>query len=513
MSLERSILELDVFGEHVGAPLIVALFYWFRFHTLKGTRSYTTQGLYCVGVVTFILPFMLIYFWISYLLLPGISASSSICTVLLVWLVPGAPALWRDFCQRLARIPFYADSLRKFLANTAFELRREDWPNVSRKLARVGYKIDDLPSIRSTAIQSRFLKIAAIMFHLEEWKSQGNVFLARNAEHYSDLLSVYDLLSFKAIRALKYTAAIYGVIMEDSKVEPDDWNALDALSAQDTSGNWLQGAAQEAAACMLEDLRKDMDFLLDQLFLLVARCALASAWTFAGRKRRLEAIGFTVTRPAQAIVGTVLAAGAIIVATVLIWFAVTGNWSDIFPGDPKVGALRSFIISPLNIVLNIFIVYHLKRNFAFANEGMFSGFPIKFILSIGGLTALLIFPVQAVFDFYQFRNGELGEFVDVVVRDLPVLLYFWATGAVIALLVQDSTWGGFASERAKRVMDGIAYGATMLFVIAVIYAINAVFTIPIMEKMPPLWSLQNVFGIFGFSFVAGFGVPAYGARA
>jgi hypothetical protein len=338
MSLERSILELNVFGEHVGAPLIVALFYWFRFHTLKGTRSYTTLGLYCVGVVTFILPFMIIYFLIIYLLLPDISASSSICIVMLVWLmVPVAPALWRNFCQSLARIPFHAYSLRNILANTTFELRREDWPNVSRKLARVGYRVDDLRAIRSTAIQSRFLKIATIMFHLEEWKSQGNVFLARNAEHYSDLLSVYDLLSFKTIRALKYSAAIYGAIMEDSKVEPDDWNALDTLSAQESSGNRLQAAAQEAAGCMLEDLRKDMDFLLDHLLLLVARCALASEWTSAGRKRRLEAIGFTVTYPTQAIVGMVLAAGAIIVATVLLWFVVTGNWSDIFPGDPGSG--------------------------------------------------------------------------------------------------------------------------------------------------------------------------------
>jgi hypothetical protein len=158
----------------------------------------------------------------------------------------------------------------------------------------------------------------------------------------------------------------------------------------------------------------------------------------------------------------------------------------------------------LNIALNIIIVYHLKRNFAFANEGTFGGFPIKFVSSIGVLTALLMFPVQAVFDFYQFRDSKFGEFGDVVVHDLPVLFYFWATGAVIALLVQDSIWGGFASEQAKRLMDGIVYGATMLFAIVAIFAINAVLAIPMMAKMPPLWSLQSIFGIFGFSFVAGF---------
>jgi len=510
MSLERFILELNAFGDQVGAPLIVALFYWFRFHTLKGTRSYTTLGLYCAGLVTFILPFMLAYFLISYLVQPSqvpssLSASSLICIVLLIWLlVPGAPRSWRNFCQSLASIPFYAYSLRTLLASSPFELRREDWPDISRRLARVGYKTDDLQAIQSTAIQSRFLKITAIMFHLGEWKSQGSVFLARNAEHYSDLLTIYDLLSFKAVRAFKCSETVYGAIMEDSKVEPDDWNALDTLNAQDSSSNRLQAAAQDAVGCMLEDLRKDMDFLLDHLLLLVARHALASEWTFAGRKRILESIGFTVTRPAQPIVGMVAAAAAIIVAIVVIWFAVTRHWQDLFPGDPMVGALRSFVMSPLNIALNMFIVYHFKRNYAFANEGLFGGFPIKFILSIGVLTALLLFPIQAVFDFYQFRNGEFGTFMNVVVHELPVLLYFWATGAVMALLVQESIWDGFASEPASSVMDGVAFGVTMLLAIAAMFAVNDVFTIPIMAKMPPLWSLQTIFGIFGFSFVAGF---------
>ena len=71
---------------------------------------------------------------------------------------------------------------------------------------------------------------------------------------------------------------------------------------------------------MLEDLRKDMDFLLDHLLLLTARCVLANEWTFEGRKRRLEAVGFTVTPPGSGIMWMTLAAIGLTLVTVLTWF-------------------------------------------------------------------------------------------------------------------------------------------------------------------------------------------------
>jgi hypothetical protein len=505
VSFETFVAGLNNVCTYVGAPFIAALFYWFRFHTRKTTRSYTTLLLYCIGVVVFILPFLLIHFGIYYMikeivpLKEDISALSATCLVMLIWLMPGPPKKWLEFCQTMARIPFYAYSMRSMLFVSAWELRPADWPDISRKLARCGYQTDDLRAIQSAPIQSRFLKIAAIMYHLEEWKLQGNAFLERNSEHYSNLLAVYDLLSFKAIRAMKNTAAIYGAIMEDSKVQPDDWDALDSLSTRNDSGNRLQSIAQNAAGGMLEDLRKDMDFLLDQLLLLTARCVLATEWNFAGRKRRLEAVGFTVRPPTHEIVWTALAAIGLSLATVLIWFAAIKNPSNLNAGVPAVGMTRSFVMSPLNIIASILIVYHLKRNYAFANEGVFGGLPFKFILSIGFLTALLMLPVQAVFDYYQFE----GDYVDILVHELPVLLYMWATGSVIALLVQDSMWSSFGSERAKRAMDGIVFGANWVFAIALLFAINKVFPIPIMEIMAKS-DFGTVSFIFSFSFVAGF---------
>lgn len=505
MSFQAFVTGLNDFCEHLGAPFIVALFYWFRFHTRKGTRSYTTLLLYCVGITTFILPFMLIYFGICYMireiipLAPNISALSAVCLAMLVWLLPGPPQWWRDFCQSMARIPFYAYGMRSMLCTSAWELRPADWPDISRRLARIGYQIDDLPAIQSAPIQSRFLKIATIVHHLEGWKLQGNAFLDRNSEHYSNLLTVYDLLSFKAIRALKNTAAIYGAIMEDSKVGPDDWRALDSLSTRNDSSNRLQSVAQNAAGAMLEDLRKDMDFLRDDLLLLTVRCALASEWTFAGCKRRLDAVGFTVAPPTYAAVWMALAALGLSVGTVLVWFATIRNPSSLIAGVPAVGVTRSFVMSPLNVIVSVLIVYHLKRNYAFANEGVFGGLPFKFIFSIGFVTALLMSPVQSVFDYYQFP----GDYADTLMHGVPVLIYMWATGSIVALLVQDSMWSGFSSERAKRFMDGIVFGANWLFAVALLFAINRVFPIPIMENMAKA-DFAIVALILGFCFAAGF---------
>jgi hypothetical protein len=519
VSLQAFVTGLNTFGEYVGAPFIVALFYWFRFHSLESTRSYTTLFLYCIGVATFVLPFLVVYFAIYYTAagnaepaehpapyVNGISAASVICVVMLLWLVPELPKRWRDFCQRMARIPFYAYTMRSRLSACTWELPAADWPDISRKLARVGHKIDDLRAIQSAPIQSRFLKIAAIMYHLDKWKLMGNPFLEQNSEHYSDLLAVYDLLSFKAIRALKNTTAIYGAIMEDSNVEPNDWSALDSFSAQNDSGNRLQSVAQNAAGSVLEDLRKDMDFLLDHLLLLTARCALASEWSFAGRKRRMEAMGFTLAPPNRAILWMVLAGVALSAATVVVWFATIKNPSSFIPGIQQVGVTRSFVMSPLNIFVSFLIVYHLKRSYAFANEGVFGGLPVKFILSIGVLSALLMFPVQAAFDYYQFQGKEYEHlsYVYIMIHELPVLLYMWATGSVIALLVQDSMWSGFDSERTRRILDGVVFGATMTLIIALLFAINRVFPIPIIEKMAEASSFEIGVLILGFSFVAGF---------
>lgn len=496
MWLNSFVESIDQLGRILGGPFLVVLFYWFRFHTLKGTRSYTTRPLFLFGVAVFIAPFLMIY-----LILPDkLSPLAAILLVMLVWLVPVAPAAWRSFCQSVAGIPSQALGLQVSLAESSFEIRAEDMPSIRRKLGRIGYHPDDFRAVQSTAIQSRFLKISAILLHLENWRSERPKFFDRNSEQYSDLLRNFDLLSFKAIRSLTNSAAVYGAIMEERKVEPDDWNALESLATRDSPANQLQLAAQRAAGAVLEDLRKDMDFLLNSLLLFTARAALSGSWTFSGCKRRLEAVGFGSIASPPDITRTVAVAVCVTVAWSLAWLvALSGNIE--IPGDRTAGVMRTFMVTPMTFIASFWLVHHLRRYYAFANQGMFGEAPTAFIASAGFLVAALIFPLQAYFDLIQFQGRG---FIHVVLGDLPLLFFPLCVGSMTALLSQDSMWSSFRSVPFRRVMDGIVFGAGMVLAVSGMWISHKLFHVPVMEALDKSSNTVIVVGVFITTFAFGF---------
>lgn len=499
MSLANVVEPLNAIFESFGGPLLVVLFYWFRFHTLKGTRSFTTRPLFVFGVAVFIAPFLVVY-----AVLPEkLSPIAAIWLLIFVWLVPVLPAAWRRFCQELAGIPVSALALRDALAASPFQVHSDDMPSLQRKLSRIGYQIDDFRAVQSTAIQSRLLKISALMLHLERWAAEHEAFMERHSDLYAELLAVYDSLCFRTVRVLKSSGEIYGAIMEDSQVEPDDWQALDQLSTRHSVVSQLQLAAQTAAGCMLEDLRKDMDSLLNNLLLFAARAALAGEWTLVRSKRRLGAIGFALDPSSPGILKFVATVAAFTFVWSLSWLLLSGKIVQI-PGDQSVGALRTLLVTPLYFIVNFWLVYHFKRQYAFANETIFGRLPVGFILTIGLCSALLFFPVQATFDFYQFPQRP---YPDVVMHELPLLIFPWGIGAMTALLVQDSTWGR-RSRKTRQTRDGLVFGGGMTVMLWVLLAIHLVVPMPVMEIVDRVsgWVFFASFVLptFAFGFIIGY---------
>lgn len=470
MSLDYVIDLLNKFFDTAGAPLVVALFFWFRFHTLKGTRSFTTWPLFAFGVAVFITPFMLLYWLFVQKLWP----LAAIWLVISAWLVPVVPALWRGFCHQLAGIPASAHGLRDAVAKSSFDVRPDDMPSLQRKLARVGYQIDDFRAVQSTAIQSRLLKISALMLHLERWA--GERFMKRNSDIYTELLAAYDALGFRTVRVLRSSAEIYGAIMEDNEIEPNNWEALDSLSTRHSTVSQLQLAAQTAAGCMLEDLRKDMDSLLNNLLLFAVRGALAGEWTLVRSKRRLIAIGFTLDASSPGFLKFVAGVAAFAFCWSLSWLVLSG-WLIDMPGNQSAAALRTIVTTVLYVIVNFPLVYHFKQRYAFANENIFGRLPMGFILSIGLYGTLIIFlPVQLLFDFLQF---PVERFFKVALYDLPLLIFPWGIGTMTALLVQDSTWGR-RSRRTRQVRDGLVFGGGMTMMAAMLPVIYQVVPMPVM---------------------------------
>ena len=504
MSLAHVVDPLNAIFESFGGPLLVVLFYWFRFHTMKGTRSFTTRPLFLLGLAVFITPFLVIY-----AVLPDkLSPLASVWLLMFAWLIPVAPKAWRKFCQELAGIPVSALTLRDALAAAPFQVGPDDMPSLQRKLSRVGYQVEDFRATQSTAIQSRFLKISALMLHLERWASEHEAFLERNSDLFAELLAVYDALCFRTVRVLKSSAEIYGAIMEDSHVEPDDWQALDSLSTRHTVVSQLQLAAQTAAGSMLEDLRKDMDSLLNNLLLFAARAALAGEWTFGRSRQRLGAIGFTLEPAPPGIAKFVAVAAGFGFVWCLAWLLGSGKIVHM-PGNQPVGMMRTLLMTPLYLIVNFWLVYHFKRQYAFANENIFGRLPVSFILTVGLWGALILFPVQAAFDFYQFPERP---YLDVVLHELPVLIFPWGIAAMAALLVQDSTWGK-RSRKTRRTRDGLVFGGGMTVLLWVLLAIHQVSPMPVMDVVDNVsgwtffWSF--VLPTFAFGFIIGYALMAW----
>ena len=285
-----------------------------------------------------------------------------------------------------------------------------------------------------------------------------------------------------------------------AKWSPTTGTRSNSLAAQESPSNQLQLAAQNAAGGMLEDLRKDLDFMLDNLLLFVARAALAGEGDFAGRKRRLEAIGFTMKAPPPGIMWTVAIAVAVTVAWSLLWLVALKGNIDI-PGVKLYGILRTFAVTPAEFIVSFWLIHHLKREYAFANEGIFGQAPIGFILSAGFLVVLPILPLQAYFDYNQFPDRH---FMRVVLGDLPLLLFPWSIGTMTALLVQDLMWSNQKSRQMKRVLDGVVFGAGMVVAVLLISAIHRMSDIPVMELLDRTSTVVIILGVFVCTFAFGF---------
>jgi lipopolysaccharide/colanic/teichoic acid biosynthesis glycosyltransferase len=495
-----SLARLSV--DQIGGLALVALFYWFRFNSLKGTRSYTTAALYCSGVICFIVPFATVYVLVVAWLKSPIIA---VWIIIGIWLFPWLPRKWRDFCHDLARIPNDALRLKDTLSAVSFELQKEDIPVVERKLARLGYKVDDFKAAQTTIIQGRYLKLAGMIHNLEKWEKDNPVFIQRNWETYSSMLQEFDMLSFKMIHTVKSVTKINSTIIQQASRSPahsDDWETFTTLASSVKSDSLpkLQSATQAAMGTMLEDLRKDMDFFLELVLLFIARGVLYSHYTLSGRRTALERMGFKlgIGRTAPSIFPALLSAVFIVLLCSIAWFSII---KISVTGDAAIAYPKIITVQSINLLVNFLLIFHLKQRYAFANANASGGMPVLFILTVGFAAVLLALPIRVAFEYFQFRNlihdEPISTFIGLSMHSLPWSLLPWVTGAVTALLAQDSMWSTIASPRQKQILDGLVFGGGQVLAILILWFIHQskIFSVEGMDRFPIGFALPASFGI------------------
>jgi hypothetical protein len=499
---------LESLSDHIdgiGGLGIVTLFYFFRFNSLRGTRSYTTADLYYSGLAAFTLPFILAYF----ACLAFLNAMPATIIVMSLWIIPFIGTAWRALCHDVAEIPDYAYTFRNALAVAPFQLTRDDQPAVQRKLARCGYDFEDLTSARATVVQSRLVKIAAIVHHLEMWEVKYKTFIDKNLEQYIGFLEVFDLIAFKIVRNLKQGDRISAALgLADAKTSAvEDWEALESLTRRTKSDPdyGLRSVIQSTSAMIVEDLRKELDLILDNMLLFVSRGVLSKEATFNRRRRALEQMGFDIETGISSVLSAVIFVVAVVTVCSWLWLVAFGVS---ITGNKDVGSAKILTIGALNLLLNVIFIQYSKRNFAFANLDIKGQRPWNFIFTIALVPTMIIAFVRVGFEYFQFMGevNSVTEFLSRITHSLPWSLNVWATGTSIALLSIETTWERVQSTWGRRILDGLVLGATWVGVLLLVFILNWHFRV---EGLPPA-SLQVVipttlvFGfLIGFSIISG----------
>jgi hypothetical protein len=405
----------------------------------------------------------------------------------------------------VARIPDCAYELRALLVTVPFEMSQEDEVVVQRKLANRGYSIDDLRSAHATIIQSRLLKATTIVHHLEMWENKYKRFISRNYEQYKRILQAFDIISFKTARNLKQgnrvTAALGFSDVGSSAVK--DWQTLDSSfqSKKSPSEHDLSSVLRGTAANILEDLRKELDFFIENALMFVSRAVLSSEVDFSNRRRVLRRMGFAIQDRPTSIVPALLFIMVIISISSWLWILTFGIATT---GDIEIGKAKVLVLGGTNVLLNAILVQYSKNNFAFANQGMSGDRPWAFILTVGLVSAFFVAIVRAGFEYFQFGGEASGwSLIEKMYHSIPWSLNIWATGTAMALLSVDSFWDKIKSAWYRRALDGGVFGLFWVSVLLIVAALNSYFKV---EGFPPV-PLYTVIPItFGFGFVIGFSI-------
>jgi hypothetical protein len=198
---------------------------------------------------------------------------------------------------------------------------------------------------------------------------------------------------------------------------------------------------------------------------------------------------------APSIVGTVITAVGIAVCCSLTWLVFAGQTLMVKPTVLLIA--RMPVLQSVMLCFTFWLIYSMRIRLSFANRGIFGETPILFILSIGLIVSVILFPLRTIFDYFLYWDSDKLQFITIIVHSLPLWVSPWAIGVVIALLVQESAWLGISSPQLQRLLDGATLAFGMAAASFTIWSIHVLgFWIPGLEKFAALSAFLPTLAIF-----------------
>jgi len=515
---------MEIFNWHTGFTiglLILASVSFGRYRGPSWVRSYTSAARFYSGMVIYLLSqvFILYVFSAAALSIEALSAffttrgveqselrflTPIVFAGLLAWVLPLIPqgrrlVLWqRNACRRIAGSPAEAYALSRQLAEAEFVAGEELETTVRSVLVRRGWDPDQTWLPVGQPVQELWFKTSLLFELLREWESEPRYaqFIDDTETEFDIIRKRYDQLSMKVVRTFQ-TIERFGTVLGELSRYSDNEATLTG-DKQAAAARLVESKSELRAgiADILSDVRLDIEFLYENICLLIARAVLTNQKTAGGRFWRLRNAGFLLEKAVGTPAWIFPATFGLVIGVFFLSFAVFGTGTS---GNYVRTASIIVMIGTMQVVALVVAILP-KQYLGFANIDINGRTPFDFILGTGIATFILALPISLLFRSFIYLN--LGEAFDNMVAKLPWLVMPCATAMTIAYLIQDNRWHSIRSELTRRVLDALSMTLALSLAFVIVKVLFS-----LMGVSYP--SLDRIVIAMVLGFVIGFLVPHY----
>lgn len=458
------------------------------FNCPSWARSYTTAARYTAALSAYVIVYWLT-FALAVTLAMAIAAVSSddpgsadqstqvglvYGALLLTFCARGLLARPRSWLHSLAGVPSYATRLSVTLGSGDF-VPNESVLQEARALLRsrgIECESDWLPPARPAYQQ--LLRATALFIQLRAWEDdrQFSHFVCKIQNEFNVLRRRFERLSFRVARTLivmerlgevRYrsidpaTSRILTLDESDGMIRLK--NAADAPGQGSSSppGSEVDVLMRKIIMDLITEVCEDIRYFYEDACLLAVRGILATQRRRAGRKACAEKLGFLASHPFPNM------GYGVLVPTALLLYCGVSLIFLVLPTIHVVDLSRAAAIAIVSLTtfgaMAVAIVPKLR--WGFANTGLRNRTPVAFVLGAGGAAALLDALIQLMAGAV-INSGGLTGGLHRLLLSCPWLPGYFATGASVAWLVQDTRWLSTSRDLRRRLYDALVLGSVWI---------------------------------------------------
>lgn len=444
--------------------VFVAMYCAARFEGPFADRSYTTFYRYSIATCYYAIVYLGAYYlivatssWALRTIVPesarilgtvmGTPAWVALLMVVALSCLPVLDQMFRRHARHIGGIPMEAKRLRDAIRIAKRELREDSSTEIHYSVLRRGLDLGNMRSVPDHTLHAIFLQASELKHFLEKCQQEPRFarFFEDNARPLHDLSRRFDYLLFKSSRGIDAIGGLNELVNRASGTS-DNWDSLGSLVESEVyagRSNVLDPAIS-TSRLLLNNLRDDMRFFIDDTAMFLARLTLYYRWTERGRVELLEQIGVPVPPVAQPRYRLLFVVFAFVFVAMFLGTTLFGTAG----GRTAREVAGLLIMVPTLFVAALFCAIYPKQYFAFANVSVFGRPPYLFFICSGIAAATLAFVISLAFRTLMYQDGEYA--LRRALESSPWLLLSCTVAIVVAVLIQDGRYFESAADLQRR---------------------------------------------------------------